>query len=67
MVVLCHVLLIHTMYSMRSRDHKDVLKEKHAEIAAILEKPDGTVRKLLARTLHKLRAGYEQQEKGGRL
>ena len=37
------------------------------EIADILNKPDGTVRKLLARTLHKLRTGYEQQEKGGRL
>ena len=36
-------------------------------IADILEKPDGTVRKLLARTLRKLRAGYEQQEKGGKL
>ncbi|HLH64020.1 MAG TPA: sigma-70 family RNA polymerase sigma factor [Ktedonobacteraceae bacterium] len=36
------------------------------EIAQILEKPDGTVRKLLARTLLKLRAGYEQQEKGGK-
>jgi RNA polymerase sigma factor (sigma-70 family) len=37
------------------------------EIAALLEKPDGTVRKLLARTLGKLRAGYEQLEKGGKL
>ncbi len=36
------------------------------EIAQILEKPDGTVRKLLARTLLKLRANYEKQEKGGK-
>lgn len=37
------------------------------EIAHILGKPDGTVRKLLARTLQKLRTGYEQQEKRGKL
>ncbi|HEV2580155.1 MAG TPA: sigma-70 family RNA polymerase sigma factor [Ktedonobacteraceae bacterium] len=34
------------------------------EIAEMLEKPDGTVRKMLARALQQLRAHYEQAEKG---
>ena len=34
------------------------------EIAGILDKPEGTVRKLLARTLHQLRAIYEKTERG---
>lgn len=34
------------------------------EIADILDKPDGTVRKLMARTLRQLRTTYEQQEGG---
>ena len=33
------------------------------EIAQILNKPDGTVRKLLARTLHQLRNIFEQNER----
>ncbi|EFH79927.1 RNA polymerase sigma factor [Ktedonobacter racemifer] len=36
------------------------------EIATHLQKPDGTVRKMLARTLKQLRTLYERQEKGGR-
>jgi RNA polymerase sigma factor (sigma-70 family) len=34
------------------------------QIAEMFEKPAGTVRKLLARTLHQLRQLYEQSEKG---
>lgn len=34
------------------------------EIAAHLQKPDGTVRKMLARTLKQLRVLYENQERG---
>ena len=34
------------------------------EIARILDKPEGTVRKWLARTLHQLRAIYEKTERG---
>ncbi|WP_201376966.1 RNA polymerase sigma factor [Ktedonobacter robiniae] len=34
------------------------------DIAARLQKPDGTVRKMLARTLKQLRTLYEHQEKG---
>jgi len=34
------------------------------EIAAILEKPEGTVRQLLRRTLLRLRASYDQLERG---
>ncbi|GHO68173.1 RNA polymerase sigma factor [Ktedonobacter sp. SOSP1-52] len=34
------------------------------DIAARLQKPDGTVRKMLARTLKQLRMLYERQEKG---
>ncbi len=34
------------------------------EIASMLEKPEGTVRKFLARTLRQLRTLFEQQERG---
>ena len=34
------------------------------EIAAIFEKPEGTVRKMLARTLQQLRTMYDKAEKG---
>ncbi len=34
------------------------------EIAAILEKPEGTVRQLFGRTLRQLRANYDQLERG---
>lgn len=33
-------------------------------IAQVLQKPEGTVRKLLSRTLHQLRQLYEESEKG---
>ncbi len=36
------------------------------EIAEMLDKPGGTVRKMLARTLQQLRAHYEQAEEGTR-
>lgn len=35
-----------------------------AEIAAMLAKPEGTLRKLLARTLRQLRTHYDQLERG---
>jgi RNA polymerase sigma factor (sigma-70 family) len=35
------------------------------QIAEMFEKPEGTVRKLLSRTLHQLRQLYEQRERGG--
>ncbi|HEY6539712.1 MAG TPA: sigma-70 family RNA polymerase sigma factor [Ktedonobacteraceae bacterium] len=35
------------------------------EIAALLEKPEGTVRKLMVRTLRELRTIYDQLEEGG--
>jgi RNA polymerase sigma factor (sigma-70 family) len=35
-----------------------------SKIAEIFEKPEGTVRKLLSRTLHQLRQLYEQSERG---
>jgi len=34
------------------------------QIAEMFEKPEGTVRKLLSRTLHQLRQLYEQKERG---
>jgi RNA polymerase sigma-70 factor (ECF subfamily) len=34
------------------------------EIAAILEKPEGTVRQLFVRTIHQLRTIYDQLERG---
>ena len=34
------------------------------QIAELFEKPEGTVRKLLSRTLHQLRQLYEQRERG---
>jgi RNA polymerase sigma factor (sigma-70 family) len=38
----------------------------HAEIAGLLEKPQGTVRKLLTRTLRQLRTIYDQIERGNK-
>lgn len=37
---------------------------KLVAIAELLEKPEGSVRKMLARTLHRLRAIYEKTERG---
>ncbi len=37
---------------------------RFAEIAAVLEKPEGTVRQILVRTLRQLRMIYDQLEKG---
>jgi RNA polymerase sigma factor (sigma-70 family) len=37
---------------------------RFSEIAEILEKPGGTVRKMLTRTLRRLRTFYEQRERG---
>src|SRR5262249_6501240 len=34
------------------------------QIAQLFDKPEGTVRKLLSRTLHRLRQLYEQRERG---